>query len=433
MIELAQNIVLEIWLVTAAMAAYLLLGFLVAGLLSVFISPTWLERHLGGRGMGPVIRASLFGVPLPLCSCGVIPVAASLRQHGASKSATTAFLLSTPQTGVDSIMVTWTMLGPLFAVFRPVAALLTGFLGGGIVQAAEPPQRSAEAIAEQLRGQTEAEAAATVPRGVAAKIKAALDYGLITLPADIGRALLVGVLIAGLLSAVIPADFLASYLGAGPASVALMMVVGIPIYVCATASVPLAASFIFLGASPGAALAFLIAGPATNAATITTVARVLGRRPMIIYLATVAVSAFGGGLLLDWLLPRAAEALPVLDGGGHHHEGVGWIDHLGGGLLVVVMTSSWWIVRRRGTGCGCDGTEPCSPDVPAAGLEVQVEGMHCSHCTGSVEKAVLALSGVNSCRVLLQEETVRITGSKLDTEAIVQAIEGLGFNVRMKN
>ena len=138
MLDTALHIVTEIWLVAARMASWLLLGFVVAGLLSVFISPAWLERHLGGRGLGPVLKASLFGVPLPLCSCGVIPVAASLRAHGASRAATTAFLLSTPQTGVDSILVTYTMLGPLFAVFRPVVALLTGILGGGLVQVLAP-------------------------------------------------------------------------------------------------------------------------------------------------------------------------------------------------------------------------------------------------------------------------------------------------------
>ncbi|MCW8984782.1 MAG: permease, partial [Thermoanaerobaculales bacterium] len=126
--ELLLTFATASWAVFGAMAPYLLLGFAVAGLLSVVISAEWVERHLGGNGLGQVVKASLFGVPLPLCSCGVIPVAASLRQHGAGRSATTAFLLSTPQTGVDSILVTWTMLGPLFAIFRPVAALVTGLL-----------------------------------------------------------------------------------------------------------------------------------------------------------------------------------------------------------------------------------------------------------------------------------------------------------------
>ncbi|MBU8869883.1 MAG: SO_0444 family Cu/Zn efflux transporter [Gemmatimonadales bacterium] len=354
MLEVLIDIIRETWWVTARMGSWLLLGFLVAGILSVFISPVWLERHLGGRGMGPVWRASLFGVPLPLCSCGVIPVAASLKQHGASRSATTAFLLSTPQTGVDSILVTWTLLGPLFAVFRPIAALLTGLLGGGLVQAFDPPRRSAEEINAELSTHTTAHVHSPQvrPQGPGPKLRACLNYGFVTLPADIGRALLFGLIIAGLMGALIPVDSLVRFLGSGALSIALMMIVGIPIYVCATASVPLAASFIFLGATPGAALAFLIAGPATNAATVTTVARVLGKRTAFIYLLTVAISAFGGGLLLDWLMPRAGRWIPLFADTGVGHGSVGWFDHLGGALLIVVMTGSWWISRRRSSCCG---------------------------------------------------------------------------------
>ena len=133
--ELVQSILVASWSMLVEMAPYLLLGFTVAGLLSVLISPRLVERHLGNRGLGQVFKASLFGVPLPLCSCGVIPVGASLRQHGAGKGATTAFMLSTPQTGVDSIAVTYALLGPFLAVVRPIAALLTGFLGGSLVYA----------------------------------------------------------------------------------------------------------------------------------------------------------------------------------------------------------------------------------------------------------------------------------------------------------
>ena len=428
MLELITHIIVETWLLTARMAAWLLLGFAVAGLLSVFISPAWMERHLGGRGMGPVFKASLFGVPLPLCSCGVIPVGASLRQHGASRSATTAFLLSTPQTGVDSILVTWTMLGPLFAVFRPLVALATGLLGGGLVQAIDPdpPRLSAN-------GKGLAEAAEfSRPQGIGSKLMAAVDYGFVTLPGDIGRALLIGVLIAGVLAAVVPPDFLAGYLGSGALSIALMMVVGIPIYVCATASVPLAASFIFMGASPGAAAAFLIAGPATNAATVTTISRVLGRRTTAIYLLTIAISAFGGGLLLDWLVPRAAEAIPFLDGAGHHHEGVGWFGHLCGVVLTGVMTFSWWLTRRRGHGCGCEGDDSCSVDDEAGNLELAIEGMNCSHCSGSVQQAVSRLEGVQDCQVYLEEGRALVRGTGLDPDGVVAVIDGLGFKAQIR-
>ncbi|MFO7607919.1 MAG: permease [Candidatus Krumholzibacteriia bacterium] len=424
MLDTMRAVVTGIWQVTAEMAGWLLLGFVMAGLLSVFIRPAWLERHLGGRGLSPVFKASLFGVPLPLCSCGVIPVAASLRAHGASRGATTAFLLSTPQTGVDSIFVTYTMLGPLFAVFRPVAALVTGFLGGGLVQALAGPDK-AEAAAV-LRPAADDDR----PRGLGAKVRAALDYGLVTLPADIARPLLVGVVIAGVLAALIPEDFLARYLGSGPVAIALMMLVGIPIYVCATASVPLAAGFIFLGATPGAALAFLIAGPATNAATVTTIARVLGRRTTVLYLATVAFSAFGGGLLLDWLLPRAGAAVPALAHGAHGHEGVGLFGHLGAVVLCVVMVRSWRLARRRGDCCDdgtCTATAGLAPAGRSERLEVAVGGMHCSHCSSSVQRAVSGLPGVSTCRVDLDGGRAVVEGRQLDPAAIARAIESLGF------
>jgi uncharacterized membrane protein YraQ (UPF0718 family)/copper chaperone CopZ len=428
MLELITHIIIETWMVTARMAAWLLLGFVVAGLLSVFISPAWLERHLGGRGLSPVLKASLFGVPLPLCSCGVIPVAASLRQHGAGRPATTAFLLSTPQTGVDSILVTWTLLGPLFAVFRPVAALLTGLIGGSLVQALDPDDHQVSANGKSLAQAAEI----SRPQGIGPKLRAALDYGFVTLPGDIGRALLIGLLIAGVLGAVVPPDFLSGWLGSGALSIALMMIIGIPIYVCATASVPLAASFIFMGASPGAALAFLIAGPATNAATVTTVARVLGKRSMVIYLMTVAISAFGGGLLLDWVMPRAADAIPLLSGQGHHHEGFGWFDHASGLVLVIVMTFSWWLSRRRGHGC-CDGETECGAREDSKTLELTVEGMNCSHCSGSVQRALSEQEGVQDCQVFLDEGRAVVHGAVPDPAGLVAVIEGLGFKAEIKD
>jgi uncharacterized protein len=425
-----MDVLRAIWEVTAEMSAFLLLGFLVAGLLSVFIDPQWLEKHLGGRGLGPVLRASLFGVPLPLCSCGVIPVAASLRSHGASKAATTAFLLSTPQTGVDSIMITYTMLGPAFAIFRPVMALLTGILGGSMVQALDA--QNVQSTPSFPMAASSDEHTPEKVKGFLPRLKAALDYGSVTLPGDIGKALLIGVIIAGILSALIPDNFLAQYLGRGPLSIALMMVVGIPLYVCATASVPLAVGFIMIGASPGAALAFLIAGPATNAATITTIGRVLGRKTTVIYLLTVAISAFGGGLLLDWLVSWAQTAMPVLTMQIHQHGQLGWFDHLSGVVLVLIMTRAWFLARSRG--CGCDEEDgACGLDAEADHTELEISGMNCSHCSGSVERALGELSGVESVQVYLDDGRAVVQGSGVDADAMITAVVGLGFKARLKD
>jgi len=426
-----MDVLRAIWNVTAEMSAFLILGFLVAGLLSVFIDPQWLERHLGGRGPGPVFRASLFGVPLPLCSCGVIPVAASLRSHGASKGATTAFLLSTPQTGVDSIMITYTMLGPVFALFRPIMALLTGILGGTLVQAfagEDAPSKPDFIMADDGGDHASAPVKGFLPR-----MKSALDYGTVTLPGDIGKALLIGVVIAGILSAVIPDDFLAQYLGRGVTSIALMMVVGIPLYVCATASVPLAVGFMMIGASPGAALAFLIAGPATNAATITTISRVLGRRTTFIYLLTVAFSAFAGGLVLDWLITWAQTAMPVLTRQIHEHGNPGWFDHLSAVALVGIMVRAWVLSHRQG--CGCDSEEDggCSLEAKGQKMELIITGMNCSHCSGSVQRALTEVPGVKNVQVFLDEGRAVIQGDDLDSEMLIPLVVELGYQARLKS
>jgi len=320
-------------------------------------------------------------------------------------------------------MITYTMLGPLFAIFRPVMALLTGILGGMLVQTADeekPTELKSNAADERVKG--------LLPR-----LKAALDYGLVTLPGDIGKALLIGVVIAGILAAVIPPDLLAPYLGQGALSIALMMIVGIPLYVCATASVPLAVGFIMLGASPGAALAFLIAGPATNAATITTISRVLGRKTMVIYLFTVAISAFGGGLALNWMMTWAQTALPVLAPQIHHHGQPGWFDQLCGIILLLVMIRAEWLGRRRSSSCGCGDEEGvCSVSNNEEKVELNITGMNCSHCSSSVTRTLSEISGVTNVQVFLDDGRALIEGSGLDAAAMATAVDGLGFKAQPK-
>jgi len=298
MAELLELFVKGFWDTLAEMSPYLLFGFFVAGVLSVFISAELVERHLGGRGIWPLLKASAFGVPLPLCSCGVIPVSMSLRKHGASKGATISFLLSTPQTGVDSILVTLSLLGPVYAIFRPVAALVTGLIGGGLVQLSDP--QPADAI------QPECTDACCSEKEKKPKIVRALEHGFITLPADIGKAMLVGLVIAAVISAVVPDDFFAPLLGGGILAMVIMMALGIPVYVCATASVPVAAALIAKGVSPGVAMVFLMTGPATNAAAFMTIWSVLGKKTAITYIITVAGAAIAAGLLLDRIVQGIA-------------------------------------------------------------------------------------------------------------------------------
>jgi len=295
MADFVKSIIVDFWGTVAEMSPYLLFGFLVAGILSVLISQQLVERHLGGKGIWPLLKASIFGVPLPLCSCGVIPVSMSLHKHGASKGSTIAFLLSTPQTGIDSIFVTLSLLGPLFAVFRPVAAFVTGIVGGTLVdvfgQSTEDKSRVPPKYTAECCGGAENNK----------KIARGLKYGFVTLPRDIGKAMLVGLVIAAVISALVPDGYFAEKLGTGILAMVVMMLLGIPVYVCATASVPVAAALILKGLTPGAALVFLMTGPATNAASFVTIWKVLGRATAITYLATVAGCALLSGILLDYI------------------------------------------------------------------------------------------------------------------------------------
>lgn len=327
------NIGLDLWKTLCEMSPYLLLGFLIAGFLSVLISPETVEKHLGGRGFWPVFKASLLGVPLPLCSCGVIPVAASLRRHGSSKGATAAFLISTPQTGVDSIAVTYGMLGPIFAIFRPVAAFISGLIGGWLIEATDQKE-NAPSHTKACDGEC---CASGPPRN---RLLAALRYGFVVLPRDIARPLFFGLLIAGVISALVPSTFFSNEIGNRFVQMLIMMAFGIPLYVCATASVPIAAAMILKGISPGAALVFLMTGPATNAATIATIWKTMGKRAASIYLAVVAGTALASGLIMDSLFtPGKITSTQMI-----HHMLPAWLQ-TASAILVIIMLGGTFFGR----------------------------------------------------------------------------------------
>lgn len=440
------------WWMLAEMAPYLLLGFVIAGLLSAFISPQWIERHLGGSRFGQIFKASIFGVPLPLCSCGVIPVAASLRRHGAGKGATTAFLLSTPQTGVDSIAVTYALLGPFLAVFRPLAALLTGFFGGGLVHAldrddvpaaaaAAAPEKAGSACSDGCSPDSgsgppssccdDAECAGDRAPGES-RLAAALRYGLVTLPRDIGRALLVGILLSGLISVLVEPAALEGVLGHGMLPILIAMAVGVPLYVCATASVPIAVAMIHAGLSPGAALAFLISGPATNAATLTTLWRVLGWRSMVIFLVTVGIGAIGSGLFVDGavasgLVPSSAIVTTADAASAHaHHEAgatFGGLLQQGSAVALLLVLANAVRPRRRTA-----GLEEAIMVEDEEITELQVVGMHCNGCVQSVERALGECDGVTDVEVRLEGSLAKVRGREVSRAELDAAVRSLGFS-----
>jgi len=419
MFETLRTIAVDFWVVLAEMSPYLLFGFLAAGALSVLVSPQAVERHLGGRGIWPVVKAAAFGVPLPLCSCGVIPVSASLRRHGASRGATTSFLLSTPQTGVDSILVTYGLLGGVLAIFRPLAALLSGILGGGVVAATD-----------------DREPASTAPRDCRdaccaenghGKIHRMLQYGLVTLPRDIAKPLLVGLAVAALISALRPEDFFAPYLGGGLLAIVVMMVIGIPVYVCATASIPVAYALIASGGvSPGAAFAFLVTGPATNAATLAVVWRVLGRRTALIYLATIVLCAVVGGTVLDQLVTRA----DIRAEHGTHWMPPDFVKWISAPVLLGVLLTA--ICRkapaaRDGHRHEADAT---GDGLPRQVTRLGIRGMTCSHCAENIRRALAECPGVESVAVDLGANCATVSGAHYDPDALREAVERVGYRVR---
>jgi uncharacterized membrane protein YraQ (UPF0718 family) len=329
MMDFAQQFVWNLWVTVTQMAPYLLFGFLLAGILSVWISPKFVERHLGGRGLLPVLKASAFGVPLPLCSCGVIPVSMSLRQHGASKGATVAFLLSTPQTGLDNILVAYSLLGPVFALACPVVTFVTGLFGGAVVDLFDGGESGPKVPAVQANGNGCC-AGCKEPRW-----RRALRYGFVNLPGDIGRSVLIGVLIAAAITAAVPEDFFGPILGGGLLAMMAMAVISAPVYVCATASIPVAVAMIAKGVSPGAALVFLMVGPATNAATIVTVWSKLGRRTAVLYLASVIVCAIAAGLAMDAFWPGLGADITA-----HFcQETPGLLGHVSAAVLLAMLVA----------------------------------------------------------------------------------------------
>jgi uncharacterized membrane protein YraQ (UPF0718 family) len=340
LMEIAINIIIKSWDVMAIMAPYLLLGFFAAGLLGVFVPVSFIETHLGKRGLRQITKASLVGLVLPLCSCSVIPVAASLRRHGATKGTTVSFITSEPQIGVDSIAATWGLLGPVFTLFRMAVAFITGIVVGTTVEAFTPPS-------EESGGQCrDANCPACGERkNVKDKWKQVFVYGFGTLPRDIGKALLAGIIISGLLGALVPEDFFTRYLSSEWLSMIAVMALGIPLYVCSSGSIPIALAMISTGLSPGAALVFLITGPATNAATIAMIMQTMGRRTVTVYLATLAACALTAG----WLLNRILPAQVITEHVHHHAAEAGRFEQLCALLLTGLLISA--VLPRRKPCC----------------------------------------------------------------------------------
>jgi len=401
MFNLLYNVLQESLKLWMAVAPYLLLGMFIAGILHAFLGEHFVGRHLGSGGFKSILKATLFGIPLPLCSCGVIPVAASLKKEGASKSAVLSFLVSTPTTGVDSILATYSLMGPLFALFRPLAAFVSGIVIGGFNRLFHPEEK-------KVGGHPHP------PLPSRFKVKEVFRYGFMELAEDIGKWLLVGVVAGGILTVVIPQELLTGYLSYPFLHFLVILALAIPLYVCATGSIPIAAALIGKGFSPGAALIFLIAGPATNTVTLSFVYSKLGRRAFAIYLTSIVfVSMLSGWMFnllwqnlggdLEFISPRGMPLPPFLT-------------VLAGGVLFLLVLRGFFQTRKETGGMK---------------YQLMVPDMTCKHCKMTIENRLGQLPGVAQVLVDLDHKMVGVDG-EASLEAVEQGIRDAGYTPERK-
>lgn len=390
------------------MSPYILLGFLIAGLMHAFIPQRTFARHLSGRGWKPVLKSALIGVPLPLCSCGVLPTAIAMRRNGASKAASTSFLLATPQTGVDSIAATWSMLGPAFAVVRPVAALTTAVFGGMAVGKSEKDNQPAVAACAPEEDER--------PQSFVGKCVSAFRYGFIDLVGSIGGWLVVGLIIAALITVYVPDDFF-SILGKTPfLSMIAVLVIAVPMYVCATGSIPIALSLVLKGLSPGTALVLLMAGPAANFASFTLISREMGRKSATIYLASIIAGAMAFGLAIDYLLPPDwfVPGMAHACCNGMHDFSI--FPTICSGILVAFLIIAFIkrkFIHKKVTGI--------------MAKQYIIKGMNCPHCQASVAKAISGVSGVSGVDVNLSAGKASVEGEH-NPDELIAAVRSAGFD-----
>lgn len=395
----------------AEMAPYLLLGFGIAGILYAFVPGRFYRRHLSQPGAWSVIKAALIGVPLPLCSCGVLPTAVSLRRNGASRGASTSFLIATPQTGLDSIAATYSLLGPAFAIIRPVAALVTSFIGGMLVN------RHDKACSAGTAEEVDTIDAPTSDSFLQ-KIADALRYGYVEMVQNIGKWLIIGLVIAAAITVFIPDGFFTFFAGYPLLAMLAVVVVAVPMYVCSTGSIPIALSLMLKGLSPGAAFVLLMAGPAANFASIIIVGKSLGRRTAAIYLSVIVVGAIAIGMCIDYLMPRDWFTMPLTAGHTACHLQVGLFPGICSAVLAILLINA--LVRRY--------LPNNTKKMNNAQTVITVKGMTCGHCKAMVEKNLAKLPGVESVAVDLATGETKIEGHP-DMSAVREVIDDLGFTM----
>jgi uncharacterized membrane protein YraQ (UPF0718 family) len=342
--EISLNILNEVWYLTMEMSPYLILGFLIAGILKLFIPTSFLVNNLSKPNLSSVFKAALLGIPLPLCSCGVIPVASHIKKEGASNGAVLSFLVSTPTSGVDSILATYALISLPFAIIRVLASFIGGFITGlfANISKTQNKPKAINSIPKCAVCNTEGKH----KHNIYEKIKAILDYGFVELFNDISKWLIIGIVVGALITFLIPETFVSSYFSNPVLTYGLMLIIGIPMYVCSTGSIPIAASLILKGFSPGSALIFLIVGPATNTATLSFVGGKFGYKNLFYYILSLIIVSVGFAALID-SFPNTF-TLPVSFGKNHEHSFLHLIKHSSSYILIAILTFNIIKKMKRG-------------------------------------------------------------------------------------
>jgi hypothetical protein len=468
------------------MAPFLLLGFLLAGILHVWVPNHLYVPKIAKSNFASVLWAALFGVPLPICSCGVIPTSIAIRKEGASKGASVSFLISTPATGVDSILATYSLLGLPFAILRPVAAFVTALFGGVLTNFATRGEIAENAVAEMhgnsavkhehehhehehhhhdhddhcecgnhehgccCCGNLDTHEATFVE-----KVKETFRYGLVNMVGDVSKWLMIGLVLGALISAFVPNELFLALREKPILCMVCVLLLAMPMYTCATGSIPLALALVAKGITPGAALVLLMAGPATSIASMLVVGKAFGKRTLVAYLFSIAFGAMFFGFIVDTFFMDTflSAMLPQGSAECHGHEALGVFDYICAGLLAAFMIYAKFAHKgcdgHCGCGCGesCKCADSCEHDHDHCECEdghehnhhehsepvsktYRVNGMNCSHCKACVEKAVRPLDGVVFAEADVASKSLHVEWhdeDDIDENALKIAVEEAGF------
>lgn len=416
-----MDLLKELWIIFFDMSFYMTIGLLFAGILHLIFSKAWIIKHIGKNNFSSVFKSVLFGVPMPLCSCGVIPTAVYMNQNGASNAAIIAFLISTPQTGIDSIIATYGMMGFIFAIFRPIAAFFMGIFGGLIINLFSKDEMNLKNLYENksiidksLKSKTFFE-----------KLKTIYNYAFVNFLDDISIQFIIGIIIAALISYFFPDEaFLNSKFSSGIFGMLFMIIVGIPIYICATSSIPIALSLMAKGFSPGVAFVFLTAGPVTNIVSLSILLKVFGKKLTSIYLIVIIIFSMIFGGILDFIFKYYSfNSINIMH---HNHHSILFSDSLKWIFVLLFIFCLLLSLKRKYLN---NMIYRFNKNMIFSDNFIKVDGMSCSHCASNVKNALLSIKGIKTVDINLESKMVKIIG-QFDLNDVKIKIEELGYKIK---